>query len=215
MKHILLEQLDEGLNQQIETLDNCQALALAGLSISRLWYPFEKWSLQHQAPRLAQWAKQCMDILWEQIILEQTYGLNFAGYDKNLDKIDRKLERLEDNDISVDGSSASPLLDAFACALCCFYDPKFLPGLNPISFERDITAIVGQGAEYIYDVLFSNSDKEDEEDIITLVSQSPAWQGELLRIKEDIALVKSFPQNKQDVLRQREAYELLDIFRGI
>ncbi len=57
MKHILLEQLDSEINAMIAELKQDQALTLAGLSISRLWSPFERWALENKAPKLTEWGK--------------------------------------------------------------------------------------------------------------------------------------------------------------
>ena len=52
MKHTLLTQLDSKISSIASELDQVQALTLAGLSISRLWTPFEKWALENKAPKL-------------------------------------------------------------------------------------------------------------------------------------------------------------------
>ena len=125
--------------------------------MSRLWTPFEKWALENKAPKLIEWGMACFNTLWDQINLEQLYGQEFDKYYRYLDKIDGKIERLVDEEIEVEGSIAYPLLEVFSSALCCFYDPKLLPGLQRSSFWSDITVIVGQGAEYIYDTIFSDA----------------------------------------------------------
>ena len=52
MKHTLLTRLDSKISLIASELDQVQALTLAGLSMSRLWTPFEKWALENKAPKL-------------------------------------------------------------------------------------------------------------------------------------------------------------------
>ncbi|MCI8398467.1 MAG: hypothetical protein HFF90_03595 [Oscillibacter sp.] len=212
MKHILLERLDSELSAVIDGLERAQALALAGLSISRLWSPFEKWAAENRAPKLAEWGRICVNTLWEQIVQEELYGRDFEKYYRCLDKIDGRLERLYDQEIAVEESPAYPLLEALNSALCCFFDPKLLPGLQRDSFWPDITAIAGQGAEYIYDVIFSDAGTISEHDLIALVESDPRWIAERRRIKEDAAFLKAHFKDKTAVLHQKEAYMQLDIF---
>ena len=212
MKHILLEQLDSEINAMIAELKQEQALTLAGLSISHLWSPFERWALENKAPKLTEWGKVCINILWEQIIREQLYGQDFEKYYHCLDRIDGKIERLYDKEIVVDGSIAYPLLEAFNSALCCFFDPKLLPGLQKPSFLPDIVAIVGQGAEYIYDNVFDNAGDINENDLIVLVKSNPRWIAECQRIKEDVAFLKAHFEDKATLLKQKEKYMQMDIF---
>ena len=133
-------------------------------------------------------------------------------YYRCLDKIDGRLERLYDQEIAVEESPAYPLLEALNSALCCFFDPKLLPGLQRDSFWPDITAIAGQGAEYIYDVIFSDAGTISEHDLIALVESDPRWIAERRRIKEDAAFLKAHFKDKTAVLHQKEAYMQLDIF---
>ena len=88
MKHTLLTQLDSKISSIASELDQVQALTLAGLSISRLWTPFEKWALENKAPKLIEWGKVCFNTLWDQISLEQLFGRDFDKYYRYLDKID-------------------------------------------------------------------------------------------------------------------------------
>lgn len=218
MKHLMLEELYHHLCVLIEPLERIQGLALAGLSISRLWYPFQKWAVQNKAPKMGEWGKTCEELLWKQILEEQVYGSEFELYDKCSEKIQRKIGALEDRDISVEGSAAWPFLEVLDSALCCFYDPKLLPGLQgwrKPSFYEDVAAVVGQGAEFIYDCIFSNADVVTEQELISLVNENPVWQRELGRIEEDIACVKSFPGNRQAILERRDTYQRLDIFQGL
>lgn len=212
MKHVLLEQLDREIDAMLNGLEKIQALTLAGLSISRLWSPFEKWALELKAPKLIDWGETCLSLLWEQIILGQLHGQDFEKYYRCLDKIDGKIERLDDKGIVVEGSTAYPLLEAFDAALCCFFDPKLLPGLQRPSFWSDITAIVGQGAEYIYDSIFSDVGDIDENDLIVLIEREPRWIAERQRIKEDISFLKTYSEDKAAILEQKEAYMRIDIF---
>jgi len=214
MKHALLTQLDDEIHQMIETLDKFQALTLAGLSISRLWYPFEKWATQNKISKFIEWGSICVDILWEQIFTGQLLGSksDFEKYFKSLEKIDGKIEQLEDKGIIFDGSIAFPLVEALNSALCCFFDPKLLPGLQRDSFWPDIVAIVGQGSEYIYDVIFTNSDEINESDLISSVKADLRWAEEHQRIAEDVTFLKSHQQNKPAILKRKEDYMRLDIF---
>ncbi len=214
MKHILLTQLDDEIHQMIETLDKFQALTLAGLSISRLWYPFEKWATQNKISKFIEWGNICVDILWEQILIGQLLGSksDFEKYYKSLEKIDGKIEQLEDKGIIFDGSIAFPLIEALDSALCCFFDPKLLPGLQRNSFWPDIVAIVGQGSEYIYDVIFTNSDEINENDLISTVKADLRWAEEHHRIAEDVTFLKSHQQDKPAILKRKEDYMRLDIF---
>jgi len=214
MKHILLTQLDDEIYQEIKTLDKFQALTLAGLSISRLWYPFEKWATQNKISKFIEWGNICVEILWEQILTGQLSGpeSDFEKYYKSLEKIDGKIEQLEDKGIIFDGSIAFPLIEALDSALCCFFDPKLLPGLQRNSFWPDIVAIVGQGLEYIYDVIFTNSDEISEDDLISTVKSDPRWTAEHHRIAEDISFLKSHQQDKPAILKRKEDYMRLEIF---
>ncbi len=74
MKHILLTQLDSEIHQMIEGLEKFQALVLAGLSVSRLWYPYEKWAVQNKIPKFIEWGNMSVDILWKQIARGQLWG---------------------------------------------------------------------------------------------------------------------------------------------
>ena len=96
MKHTLLTRLDSKISLIASELDQVQALTLAGLSMSRLWTPFEKWALENKAPKLIEWGMACFNTLWDQINLEQLYGQEFDKYYRYLDKIDGKIERLVD-----------------------------------------------------------------------------------------------------------------------
>lgn len=168
MKHTLLARLDSKISSIISELEQVQALTLAGLSISRLWAPFEKWALENKAPKLIEWGAVCFNTLWDQI------NLDFA--------------------------------------LCCFYDPKLLPGLQRPSFWSDITAIVGQGTEYIYDTIFSDAGSINESDLIILVEADPRWRAECQRIKDDVAFLKTHFKDKTAVLELKEKYIQIDIF---
>lgn len=212
MKHTLLARLDSKISSIISELEQVQALTLAGLSISRLWAPFEKWALENKAPKLIEWGAVCFNTLWDQINLEQLYGQDFDKYYRYLDKIDGKIERLVDKEIEVEGSIAYPLLEVFDFALCCFYDPKLLPGLQRPSFWSDITAIVGQGAEYIYDTIFSDAGNINESDLIILVEADPRWRAECQRIKDDVAFLKTHFKDKAAVLELKGKYIQMDIF---
>lgn len=212
MKHILLEKLDSKISETVKGLDKLQALAMAGLGISRLWMPFKQWALENKAAKLAEWGKICVDILWEQISLEQLYGQNFEKYYKYLDKIDGKIEQLADKEIVIEESIAYPLLEALENALCCFFDPKLLPGLQKLSFHTDITAIVGQGAEYIYDDIFSAAGNISENGLMILVEQEPRWLAECCRISADADFLKTYPKNMAAVLKRKEQYMQINIF---
>ena len=98
MKHTLLARLDSKISSIISELEQVQALTLAGLSISRLWAPFEKWALENKASKLIEWGAVCFNTLWDQI------NLDFA--------------------------------------LCCFYDPKLLPGLQRPSFDLTLQPLL-------------------------------------------------------------------------
>ena len=87
MKHTLLTRLDSKISLIASELDQVQALTLAGLSMSRLWTPFEKWALENKAPKLIEWGMACFNTLWDQINLEQLYGQEFDKYYRYLDKI--------------------------------------------------------------------------------------------------------------------------------
>lgn len=212
MKHTLLTQLDSKISSIASELDQVQALTLAGLSISRLWTPFEKWALENKAPKLIEWGKVCFNTLWDQISLEQLFGRDFDKYYRYLDKIDGKIERLADKEIEVEGSIAYPLLEVFDAALCCFYDPKLLPGLQRSSFWSDITAIVGQGAEYIYDIIFSDAGNISESELIVLVEADLRWEAECQRIKDDVAFLKNHFKDKTAIGELKEKYIRMDIF---
>ncbi len=214
MKHILLTRLDSEIRQLTEGLEKPQALTLAGLSICRLWHPFEKWALQNKMPKLAEWGTVCVDTLWGQIALGRIFGLeaDFERYYKALDQMDGKLERLEEKGVAVEGSAAYPLVEALDSALCCFFDPKLLPGLQRHMFWTDIIAIVGQGLEYIYDDIFSNAGEISEDDLISLVTSDPRWTAERRRIEDDISFFKEDPQDQLTVLKRKEDYLHLDIF---
>lgn len=214
MKHILLAQLDDEIYQMIKELDKFQGLTLAALSISRLWYPFEKWASQNKIPKLIEWGHICVDILWEQIFLGQLLGSksDFERYYKNSEKIDSKLEQLEDKDIIVEGSIAFPLIEVLDSALCCFFDPKLLPGLQRDSFWSDIVTIVGQGAEYIYDDIFTNAGEISEDNLISMVKADLRWTAEYHRIAEDISFLKSCHIDKPAILKRKEDYMHLEIF---
>ena len=212
MKDSLLFKLNNDIHSMIEVLEEIQSLALAGLSISRLWYPYTQWATLNRATKLVEYGEQCLDILWQQIIDEQIYGSEFNKFYRNSERIQDKISALEDKDIVADGSSAWPFLETLDSALCCFYDPKLLPGLQGSSFEDDIVAIVGQAAEYIYDCVFSDAQYISEEQVESIVSTNILWQKELTTIREDVALVKSFPTNKTDVLKRRDSYKTLYIF---
>ncbi len=214
MKHILLTQLDSEIHQMMEGLEKFQALVLAGLSVSRLWYPYEKWSARKKIPKFIEWGNMSIDILWKQIALGQVWGSrsDFEKYYNCLEKIDRKIEQLEDKGIVVEGSSAYPLIEALNSALCCFFDPKLLPGLQRDSFWADIVAIVGQGSEYIYDDIFTNADEISESDLITMVNADSRWIAERGRVAEDISFLKSHHHDKSAIMKRKEGYVRLDIF---
>lgn len=210
-----LVQLNDDILSMIEPLEKAQALALAGLSISRLWYPYKIWATQNKVPKLVEYGEKCLDILWKQIADEQIYGADFETFYRYSDKIQDKIYRLEDRNIIADGSIAWPFLETLDTALCCFYDPKLLPGLQGTDFKQDIVAIVGQAAEYIYDCIYSNLGEISENELRSLVYQNQVWQDEYKRIYDDIALAKLFPQNKQAVFICQEKYRQLHIFQEI
>ena len=212
MKHTLLTRLDSKISLIASELDQVQALTLAGLSMSRLWTPFEKRALENKAPKLIEWGMACFNTLWDQINLEQLYGQEFDKYYRYLDKIDGKIERLVDEEIEVEGSIAYPLLEVFSSALCCFYDPKLLPGLQRSSFWSDITVIVGQGAEYIYDTIFSDAGNTNESELIILVEADSRWEAECQRIKDDVAFLKTHFKDKIAIGELKEKYMRMDIF---
>ncbi len=93
-----------------------------------------------------------------------------------------------------------------------FFDPKLLPGLQKHSFLSDIVAIVGQGAEYIYDNVFDNAGDINENDLIVLVKSNPRWIAECQRIKEDVAFLMAHFEDKATLLKQKEKYMQMDIF---
>ena len=117
-----------------------------------------------------------------------------------------------DEEIEVEGSIAYPLLEVFSSALCCFYDPKLLPGLQRSSFWSDITVIVGQGAEYIYDTIFSDAGNTNESELIILVEADSRWEAECQRIKDDVAFLKTHFKDKIAIGELKEKYMRMDIF---
>ena len=161
---------------------------------------------------IIEWGMACFNTLWDQINLEQLYGQEFDKYYRYLDKIDGKTERLVDEGIEVEGSIAYPLLEVFSSALCCFYDPKLLPGLQRSSFWSDITVIVGQGAEYIYDTIFSDAGNTNESELIILVEADSRWEAECQRIKDDVAFLKTHFKDKIAIGELKEKYMRMDIF---
>lgn len=212
MKHILLNQLDSEIHAIIDGLKQEQALTLAGLSISRLWIPFEKWAIENKAPKLIEWGETCFNTLWDQINLEKLYGQGFEKYHKCLNRINAKMDWLEDKEIVIEGNPANPFLDSLGSALCCFFDPKLLPGLRRTSFGARITTIVEQGAEYIYDNVLDNAGNINENDLIVLVESDPRWMAECQRIKGDVAFLKAHFEDKATILKQREIYMQMNIF---
>ena len=214
MRDPLLVQLNNDIYSMIRTLDRIQSLALAGLSISRLWTPYVQWAVQNKAPKLVDYGEKCLGLLWKQIFDEQIYGSGFEEFYRYSEKIQDKINKLEDKDIIADGSIAWPFMESLDSALCCFYDPKLLPGLQRISFEQDIMVMVGQASSYLYDYILANTEYISEEQVISIVGTNTLWEKELTRIKEDVILVKSFPLNKGDVLKQRDSYITLNIFES-
>ena len=212
MRDKLLVQLNDDILSMVKPLERIQALALAGLSISRLWYPYKTWAEQNRAPKLIEYGEKCLDILWKQIDNEQIYGFDFEKFYRYSERIQDKVNRLEDKDIIADGSIAWPFLESLDSALCCFYDPKLLPGLQGIPFEQNIMVMVGQASSYLYYYIFADTEYISEEQVISIVATNTLWQKELDRIKEDVTLVKAFPQNKQEVLSRQEKYRELNIF---
>lgn len=213
MRDQLLVQLNNDILSMIAPLEKTQALALAGLSLSRLWYPYKVWAVQNKAPKLIEYGENCLDILWKQIADEQIYGADFETFYRYSDRIQDQVNRLEDRDIIAEGSTAWPFLEALDTALCCFYDPKLLPGLQGGNFKQDIMVIVGQAAEYIYDGIYSNLRELSENESRNIVQQDQEWQDEYKRIHDDVALVKLLPQNKREVLIRQETYRQLHTFQ--
>lgn len=118
---------------------------------------------------------------------------------------------LYDQDISIDDSPARIYVDALSSAVC-FFDPNLLlKGVNYDCIDCAET-IVGGISEYTYDEIFSSSGNISEDKLAILVKQSPIWKAECNRIKSDLELVASFPQNKEAMQNQRHIYRNMNIF---
>ena len=75
--------------------------------------------------------------------------------------------------------------------------------------------IVGGISEYIYDEILSSNGNISEDELAILVKQSPIWQKECDRVKSDLALVASFPQNKEAIQNQRNIYRNINVFDAL
>lgn len=211
MKDLFLDSFYAPLNKEIQKLKRIQTLGLCCLSMSRMWVPFAYWASSNNIPHIIDVGDKCSNMLWNQVITEQIYNTQYDLFLGYIREIKAEVNELYDQDISIDDSPARIYTDALSAAVC-FFNPKMLLKGVKYNFIDCAEMIVGGISEYIYDEILSSNGNISEDELAILVKQSPIWQKECDRVKSDLALVASFPQNKEGMQNQRNIYRNINVF---